>query len=254
MSALRLPGRPEQRVLVGAGWRAALVVMAAIAVALEVPAWARLPLSAAAALGVATFFLRRYGRRGVLDVVLVVAGGGIVALALLGLLLNVLPTGINPLGWALAVGVLELIVLAFLAVFRQPVARAACGSHAARRRLPVAGIAWGAAAALVLAGAVVYSTVSFSATHVAPLAIAAVPHGTSVTVTVSAGSDQGPYELDLVTTNGRTVVAKSVTISSRDPYTKRIAMPSTRAVLQLVRAGTTTPVRQLILDDTATSR
>lgn len=259
MSALHPPARPEQprldqHILVGAGWRAALVVVAAVAVALEVPAWARLPLSAAAVLGVATFFLRRYGRRGVLDVVLVVAGGGLVALALLGLLLNVLPTGIDPLGWALAVGVLELLVLAFLAVFRQPVERASGGAHEGRRRVPVAGIAWGSAAALVLAGAVVYSTASFDATHVSPLAIAAVPHGDSVTVTVSAGSEQGPYELDLVTADGRTVIARSVRIDSGDTYTKSIQMPSTRAVLQLVSTGSTTPVRQLILDDTAATR
>lgn len=254
MSALQLRPRLEQRVLVGAGWRAALVVLAAVAVALEVPAWVRLPLSVAAVLGVATFFLRRYGRRGVLDVVLVIAGGGLVALALLGLLLNVLPTGIDPLGWALAVGVLELLVLAFLAVFRQPVERSGTGSHAARRRVPVAGIAWGTAAAAVLAGAVVYSTASFDATHVAPLAIAAVPHGNAVTVTVSGGSEQGPYELDLVTADGRTVLTRSVRIASGDSYSTTIATPTKRAVLQLVAPGSTAPVRQLILGDTAVSR
>jgi hypothetical protein len=260
MTGLHIASRPEQRVLVGAGWRAALVVVAALAVALELPAWARFPLSAAAVLAVATFFLHRYGRRGVLDVVLVVAGGGLVALALLGLLLNVLPTGLSPLGWALAVGVLELLVLAFLAVLRKPAAQEAAAQEpvarpagaATRRRIPVRGIAWGTAAAAVLAAAVVYSTVSFDATHVSPLAIAAVPHGDSVTVTVSAGSAQGPFELDLVTTDGRTAVTKSVRIASGDTYSKSIAMPSTRAVLQLVPTGSTTPVRQLILDPAAT--
>ena len=252
MTGLHVAPRPDRRVLVGAGWRAALVVVAAVAVAVELPAWARLPLSAAAVLGIATFFLRRSGRRGVLHVVLVITGGGLVALALLGLLLNVLPTGITAPGWALAVGVLELIVLAFLTWFRQPLDRPA--STGARRRLPVAGIAWGAAAVAVLVGAVVYSTASFTATHVSPLAIAAVPHGGSVTVTVSAGSDQGDYELDLVTTEGRTVIAKSVRVAAGGTYSKSIAMPSTRAVLQLVASGSTTPVRQLILDDTVVAK
>ncbi|MBW4042384.1 MAG: hypothetical protein HIU86_09700 [Acidobacteria bacterium] len=250
MSALHLPGRLDQRVLLGAGWRATLVVVAAVAVALELSPWARLPLSSAAVLGVATFFHRRSGRRGVLGVVLVVAGGGLVALALLGLLLDVLPTGIDPLGWGLAIGTTELLVLAFVALFLP----AAEGSRALRRRFPVAGIAWGGVAVLVLAGAVVYSTVSFDATHVSPLAIAAVPHGDSVTVTVSAGRDQGPYELDLVTTDGRTVIAKSVRASGAASYTTSIPMPATRAVLQLVAAGSTTPVRQLILDDTAATK
>jgi hypothetical protein len=57
-----------------------------------------------------------------------------------------------------------------------------------------------------------------------------------------------------VTTGGRTVVAKSVRIASGDTYSTSIATPATRAVLQLVPAGSTTPVRQLILDDTAVSR
>jgi hypothetical protein len=256
MNGVQPATRPDRRVLTGAGWRAALVVVAAVAVAVELPAWARLPLSAAAVLGVGTFFLRRSGGRGLLDLVLVVTGGGVVALTLLGLLLNVLPTGIGPLGWALAVGVLELVVLALLAVFRQPVPRVHIEGDPARRNtfkthLPVAGIAWGAAAAAVLAGAVVYSTVSFDATHVSPLAIAAEPNGSSVTVTVSAGSEQGPYELDLVSADGRTVIARSIRVGSGNEFTERIPMPATRAVLQLVHAGSTTPVRQLILDRTA---
>jgi hypothetical protein len=254
MSAVRRPVRPDQRALVNVGWRAALVVVAAVAVALELPAWARLPLSAAAIVGVATFFLRRSGRQGVLDVVLVLAGGGLVALVLLGLLLNLLPTGIGPLGWALAVGVLELALLAFLTVFRQPVEHAAGGAHPGPRRIPLASIVWGGAAALVLAGAIVYSAASFDATHVPPLAIAAVPHGDTVTVTVGAGSEQGPYELDLVTPDGRTVIAKSVRLTPGDTYSKSIAMPAKRAVLQLVAPGSTTPFRQLILDDTAATK
>src|SRR5213078_839779 len=59
MSALQLGVRPDRTVLVSAGWRATLVVAAAVAVALEAPAWARFPLSAAAVLAVATFLLRR---------------------------------------------------------------------------------------------------------------------------------------------------------------------------------------------------
>ena len=245
MSALAV--RPTRAVLTGAGWRAALVVVAAVAVALGTPAWARLPLSAAAVLGVASFFLRRYGRRGLLDVVLVVAGGGLVALILLGLLLNVLPTGITAPGWALVVGLLELAVLAFLALFRAPVERAA----GVRRRLPVAGLAWGVAAAAVLAGAVVYSSASFQATHVQPLAVAAEQHGRTVTVTVTAGDRQGPFRLDLVTADGRTVVAQDVRVGADGRYTKRIARPSTRAVLQLVPAAGGAAVRSLILDSSS---
>ena len=255
MSALQLGVRPDRTVLIGAGWRAALVVVAALAVALEAPSWARLPLSAAAMLAVATFFLRRSGRRSLLDVVLVLAGGGLVALALLGLALNVLPTGITPLGWALAVGVLELAVLASLAVFRAPVPFRSEGDAALRRRISfrthLLGIITGAAAVIVLVGAIVYSTVSYDATHVSPLAIASETHGSSITVTVSAGAAQGPYELDLVTAKGRTVVATGISIEAGDSYSKTIVAPTARAVVQLVTAGSATPVRQLILDGTS---
>ncbi|WP_375387380.1 hypothetical protein [uncultured Amnibacterium sp.] len=235
-------GRP---VLVDAGWRAALVVVAAVAVALEAPAWARLPLSAAAALAVATFLLRR-SDRGVLDGVLVQVGGAVVALVLLGVVLNLLPFGLGPVGWALAVGALELAALAGLAARRAP------ASHAVRRRrIPVAGIAWGAAAAAVLAATVAYSAVSFGTTHVAPLAIAAEPAGDAVTVTVTAGDAVGPFDLRLVTADGRTTLATSIEVGPGDTYTTRVPMPSTRAVLQLVPTGSGAPVRQLILDDAA---
>lgn len=252
MSALQLGVRPDRSVIVGAGWRSALVVVAAAAVALEAPAWARLPLSLAAVLGVATFFLRRSGRRGLLDVVLVTAGGGLVALVLLGLALNVLPTGIGPLGWALAVGVLELAVLAFLAIFRAPAGRIHFEGAALRTTLKkhVIGIGTGTAAVLVLIGVIVYSTVSYDATHVSPLAIASETHGSSITVTVTAGGAEGPYELDLVTATGRTVLATGIRIGSGDAYTTAVPAPSERAVLQLVTAGSATPVRQLILDGT----
>lgn len=258
MTAIQDGRRLDRAQLVEAGWRAALVVVAAVAVALEAPAWVRLPLSAAAVLAVAVVVRRRSTRRGVLDVVLVLAGGGVVALALLGLLLNVLPTGIGPLGWALGVAALELAVLAVLTLrtAAEPAAEPAPAIpvRTRLRRLPVAGIAWGVAAAAVLTGAIVYSTVSFDSTHVRPLAIAAVPHGDSVEVTVSAGDEQGPFQVVLVTAGGRTVLAQSVRIGAGADWTTRIRTPGTRAVLQLVRGGT--PVRQLILDDSgkATSR
>lgn len=243
MSGIMTGVRPARQVLVSAGWRAALVLVAAVAVALETPVWARLPLSVAAAIGVATFFLRRSRRRGLLDGVLVVAGGGLVALVVLGLLLNVLPTGLDPLGWALAVGALELLVLAVLTVFRAPAQRTAV-----RRRIPVAGIAWGAAAALVLIGAVVYSTASFDATHVRPLAIAAEPSDGAVELTISSGAATGPLEVDLVTADGRTAIARDVRLDAGATWTKRIADPGSRAVVQVVRVGSSTPLRQLILD------
>ncbi|GAA2749552.1 hypothetical protein GCM10009869_05760 [Amnibacterium kyonggiense] len=230
--------------LVAAGWRAALVLIAAAVVALEAPAWARLPLSAAAAVGVGTFFLRRVGRRGLLEGVLVLAGGGLVALVVLGLLLNLLPTGLDPVSWAVAVGVLELVVLALLAVVRAPAERSTV-----RRRLPIAGIAWGTAAGLVLVGAIVYSTASFDGTHVRPLAVAAQPSGEGVTLSIMSGAAVGPLDVELVTADGRTAIARGVRLHAGETWTERISDPGSRAVVQVVREGSTAPLRQLILDE-----
>lgn len=257
MSAPRTATRSGRQVLVDAGWRAALVVAGAVAVALEAPVWLRLPLSAVALAATAGLVLRSPRRGGVLHVVLLVAGGGLVALALLGLVLNLLPVGLGPIGWALGVGALELALLAAV-VRRHPTARSAGARGAVRhRRLPVVGIVrgigWGAAVAAVLVGAVVYSTASFEATHVEPLAITAEPDGDTMTLTVTAGSGQGPFDLDLVTAAGRSTVAAAVRVGPGDDYTTRIAVPDSRAVVQLVPTGSATPLRQLILDDASTA-
>lgn len=239
--------RPDRAVLADVTWRVVLVVLAALAVALELPAWARIPMSSVAALATGIFFLRRYRRRGFLDALLTAAGGGIVLLALLGLVLNYLPGGLSVLNWGIGVAVVEVAVLLALAVVLPPLPV----RSPTRRRLPLVSLAWAAGVIAVLVGALGWSVASFDATHVEPLAIAAEPSGDSFVVTVTSGREEGPFELDLVTSAGRSKIADAISVGPDTDYAISLTLPAdTRGQVELVKAGSTTSVRELILDTT----
>lgn len=246
ISTLTTRFQPDARILKSLVWRAGLVLVATAAVLFGLPAWARTPLSLAAALVTVLFYLRRYHGRGLVDGALTILGVIIAALALLGLLLNVLPSGISAASWGIGVGVVEITALILLAFWRapKPVARRTRG-------LPPAIIIWTVLVTGVLAGALLWSISSFTGTHVPPLAVAAVPAGGSVVVTVSSGRDEGPYELQLVTSTGRAVLATDIRVGPENPLSITIALPdNARETVQLVRTGSQMSLRELILDTT----
>lgn len=242
---------PSRSVLRDLAWRVVLVALAALAVVIGLPAWIRTPLSAAAAIMTALFFARRYGRRRLLDTLLTVIGGGVVVLILLGLLLNLSPQGLSGASWAIGVGVIEVTVLAVLAVFR-PTAAAPART---RRSLPVGPAVWAMAIAAVLSGALVWSVVSFGSNQIEPLALAAKPAGDSVVLTVTSGRAEGPFELDLVTVAGRTVLARAIRVRPGAGRSTSVTLPAaTRGLVQLVPVGSSRSVRELILDSTSAGR
>lgn len=243
--------RPDARILKGLAWRAGLVIVATATVLIGLPAWARAPLSIAAAFVTLLFFLRRSRTRGLVDGALTVLAVIITVLALLGLLLNVLPSGISTASWGIGVGVIEVAALIALAYWRAPKPL----TRRSTRRVPVATIVWTILVTGVLTGALLWSIASFNGTHVAPLAVAAVPSGGSVVVTVSSGRDEGPYELQLVTPTGRTVLAKDIRVGPESPSSITIDIPeNTRETVQLVRAGSQKSLRELILDTTTVTK
>jgi hypothetical protein len=240
--------RPDAGILRGLAWRAGLVVVAAAAVLVGLPAWARAPLSIAAALVTVLFVLRRVRMRGPLDSTLTALGVVVALLALLGLLLNVLPPGITEASWGLGIGIIELAVLVALVYWRAPrvVARPWM------RRVPASAMVWAVLVAGVLTTALLWSIASFNHTHVAPLAVAAVQSGDSVVVTVSSGRAQGPYELEVLSSAGRTVIARDIRVGPGHPSSVTLAVPAnTRETVQLVRAGSDASLRKLILDTTS---
>jgi hypothetical protein len=236
----------DRRSLLGWLWRSALIVVATAAIVLELPSWARAPLAIAAALVTAAFCVRYMRRRSPLDRVLTGTGVAIVALALLGLALNVLPWGLTALGWGIGVGVVELAAVTALSFLRPPVEV----TPARSLRVPPAGVIWGALTAAVLALAIVWATTSFAGTHTSPLAISGVQSGSSMTVTISSGSTESAYELVRVAGTKRTVIAPDVEVSPNSPVKVTIAVhDGVREEIELVRPGSTTVVRELILDN-----
>ena len=65
---------------------------------------------------------------------------------------------------------------------------------------------------------------------------------------VSVGATENVL-MAAVLAEGRTVLAKSIDIAAGEVYSTRIPEPTTRAIVQLVPTGSTTPLRQLVLDD-----
>ncbi len=235
--------------LVDLAFRCWIVVLATGAIVIDVPVWARAPLAiAAAALTIMSFLSRTgaHGRR--IDSVLRVTGAAVVLLALLGLLLNVLPGGITAVSWGIGVGIIELVALVALAAWRSPVRAERVG----RRRLPVRAGLWGVAIAGVLAGALVLSTASFTSTHIAPLALGAERTGDTVEVTVSSGTDVGPYELQLVSDTGTTIrYASGIYVGPDSPRTFTFDLVAdARDTVRLVETGSTTAIRELTFDTT----
>lgn len=231
--------------MVGLGWRIALVAVATVAVTLELTPWVRAPLAIAAAAVTVVFCLRRFNRRSPVDRILTAVGSSVIGLALLGLLLNVLPSGLTAPGWGVGVGVVELLALVAVTFLRPR-------PDGERVRLPLpsrSGAVWAVLIAAVLAGALTWSVSSFKTTHVEPLALAGVPSGTSLKVTISSGTETGAYDLVRSSSSGRAVLASDVEVGPGSPVTITIAIHNgVREQIQLVRSGETKPLRELILD------
>lgn len=233
------------------GWRMTLAVAAAVAAGLSAPAWLSTVLTLAAAVVVLERIVR-VRRRGMLDAALVGSGMLAVVLGLLGLLLDYLPGGIGRTSWAIGAVLLAILLLTMVGL-SDDVPPSPFRPLWSRSSLPTA--IWGLAAAGILIVALVIATQSFNRTHVAPLDLSstAVRDGVA-TLTVASGSQQGPFEVDLVTSTSRAVLAKNVTVSAGVSSALVIAVPAnTRALVQLVQPGTTVVLRQLIFDTTATS-
>ena len=230
-------------------WRLALVVVAAVLAALSAPAALTTVVAAAAAVAVVDRLVR-YRRRGMLDAALVGSGALVVVPGLLGLLLNYLPGGITATSWNIALVLVGIGSLTVAGLARGPVPPSPFRPLLSRRSIPTA--AWSLAGVAVLVLALTLSVRSFDRTHIAPVDIAAtaVQNG-SATVTVSSGTTQGPFELDLVSATGRVAVARNITVAPGTSAAVVVAVPAgSRVLVQLVTPGSTTPLRQLTFDTT----
>jgi hypothetical protein len=245
MTSVQLsPSHVSSRMLVSLAWRAALVIVATVAIVLELPAWARAPLAIAAAAITVLYIFARFDRRGPLDKVLTSVGAVLVSLALLGILLNALPWGLSAASWGIGVGLIELVTLIGLTFLRPPTVR-----ESGRARVKLSGIAWGVAIGVVLAGALTISTASFDQTHTAPLALSQSTSGNSTVVRITSGTAAGPYDLVRVSGTARTTLASAIEVGPHSSASVTVALhEGTREEIDLVKTGSTTVLRQVIID------
>lgn len=229
------------------GWRTALVVVAAVLAGRGAPALL-VTISTGLAAVVVIERVVRHRRRGMLDAALVGVGMLIVVLGLLGLLLNYVPGGITRISWSIGLVLLAIGMLTAVGSSSEVVPQSPFRSLISRGAVPTA--AWSVAAAGIATAALVISVNSYNSTHVATLEMSTtgVKDGFA-TITVSSGTDQGPFEIDLLTSTSRTAIATDVKVSAGTATAVAIAIPAdSRLVVQLVDPGTTRTLRQLIFD------
>jgi len=229
------------------GWRTALVVVAAVLAGRGAPALLVSVFTGLAAIVVIERVVR-HRRRGMLDAALVGVGMLIVVLGLLGLLLDYVPGGITRISWSIGLVLLAIGVLTAVGSSGEGIPLSPFRSLISRSAIPTA--AWGVAVIGILTTALVVSVHSYNATHVAALEMSTtgVTDGFA-TITVSSGTDQGPFEIDLLTSTARTAIATGVKVSAGTATAVSIAIPADRRlVVQLVDPDTTRTLRQLIFD------
>ncbi len=240
-------------------WRILLVLAAGTAAFLNAPAYLASPLTVAAAI-VVTEWAVRYRRKGLLDAALVGAAGLIVGAVLLGLLLNLMPLGLTRQTWSVGAVVIGVNVLVLglrspmpaglFGQLRRVIAAPVGGPVDGSRNWPgrLAGVVCSVLAAFIIAGALVATVHSTERNQIDPLQMAAVstPAGTSITLTT--GTPDGPFDL-VVIANGVSVTAATGLHLDATGVSVPIVVPAIgRALVDLVRTGEATPVRQLIFD------
>lgn len=223
--------------------RAVLVVAAAAAVLLgaPVPVTTALALAALAAVG-----QRLAARRakGSVDTILVAAGGVLVVLVVLGLLLDRAHVGLHPDSWAVALGVIGLAALAADARGRQP------GTRVRPRRGEVLRIApWAVATVAVVLFAVSLAVRSTTAVAAAPvqLSLARVT-GPTAQVVVTADAGTGPLELR-TETDGSSLSYPLFRLEAGSSRTTDVVIPlKGHTVITISNPGQSEPLRSVVVD------
>lgn len=192
--------------------RAGLVVLAGVATALEAPSAVRAG-SAAVALAAVGDLLVRSHRRGGREAVAVAVGAALAGVIAVGLVLNLVPTGLDATGWAVGLTLLGLTTVVVVGVRRR-----------GRRPLPALGdllrtdgLWYAGAAVLVAAGLVVAVSVTRHAER-PPVQLSAVhsPDG-GVVVVVSSPVAAGPYDLWLEDVKSERLLRTAVPIGAGTP-------------------------------------
>ena len=246
----------RDRALLDLVLRIGVVVVAEFTAALQAPSWVTAPLTLLAAAVVVEALARTRGL-GWADVMLVGSAGLIVVLIMLGLVLNLLPTGLTTGRWAIGAG---LVAIATLLWSRRLALR---GSEADREGAvsvlprPARAQVLRTAPWLVLAGGLVVVALAISthATDVAnrpPLALSVLDRTqAAVSVQVTGGTAAGRYELALVS-DGTTRPLTSFDLAAGQARAYRFAVPAQGpTTIELRRRGADRVLRSLIVRSVA---
>lgn len=185
--------------------------------------------------------------RGGVDAVLAGVGGLLTALVLVGFALDLSGIGLRPRSWAVGLAVLGLLALA--ATARRPVGVRAA-NHLGRPR--ARDLPWLAASVVVVGAAISLSAQAVDRDDVSPVAMSlgsSPGSAVRVPVTLTTGSDAGPFELRTQGPDGNTISYPLVTLQPGRPVTTTVLLPvKGRYVITLNNPGQDAPVRTLTVD------
>lgn len=205
-----------------------------------------------AAMAAVTERVVRHRRRGLLDAVLIGAGGALSATGLLAYLLAVSPIGLAPT--SLLVGLAAMGVVAVLCCAGRPVPPSPVAGYLAAtgRALSLGTILILVASAVIVGAALALSLASSNASQTAPLAIAVSADDQGApglaAIEITAGTTTGPLTVQAVTGSQVTVLDTGVTVDPGHPYRTLVSLtPGTQTTVALLAAGSTDPVRELVL-------
>ncbi|WP_130491651.1 hypothetical protein [Motilibacter rhizosphaerae] len=187
------------------------------------------------------------GRRGRLDELALAVGGVLVLLVLLGVVLDLVPAGLTRTTWALGYAVVALGLLA-------APARASASAPGSGRPAREAPRWWSArtltyaVALAVAAGAAAVAVSAAERSDTAPLALALDRDGGSWAVVISSDAASGPYDLQVVTDRVVTTAQRDIRVLPGHPVRVGVQRPAARTIVRLVRTGSTSAFRTLVLD------
>ncbi|MBB2900744.1 hypothetical protein FHR75_001532 [Kineococcus radiotolerans] len=246
---------PVARRVLPAAVAAVLVVLAVLAVLADAPSWVRTPLVLLAAAGTAGQLVRGGRRRSPLDRVLTAAGGCLVVLVLVGVVLGVTGAGLRPGTWALALGVPALAGLAVstwagAGPARGPAPVADPVGPGSLRRAALLTSPWAVAAAAVTVLALVVSVRSVAGESASPVQVSlASLDGAQAVVAVTASRATGPLELRTDPGDGSAVTYPLFSVPEGGTVETVVVVPvEGRVVVTVSNPGQVQPLRTLVVN------
>ena len=227
--------------------RAGLLLATVLLVGFHAPTWMATPLVVLTVAAVVQLVARGRGRGGI-DAWVAGLGGLLVTLVLLGLVLNLLPGGLDRVSWSIGLGVVGTIAL--LGSTKATYAKGRPSPSVQQLGHVLRGASWYALSAVVLVVALLISVHDTNRSERAPLALSVQrSSGTTATIVVTSSRDAGPYTMVVDAGNGAVPVRTDFSITPGTPVEQALTVPAgKRVTVELTDANSGAAVRTVILD------